>query len=174
MKTLKLLQVFLLLCFSFYGAQTIKEEADYLLINDSIKLKKGAEISIGKPYNYDFLSIEPVDNLKLLKKISSVAQISGLAGTTLGGLTSNSKILMGGAQVLSKANQFDNIVWTSKQISELNASNKAKKIVGKKFIVADWERDSNFDYYILTGKIDNKKYTINLMNGIVLNEISIK
>lgn len=158
------------------SAQNIVEKENCLIISDSIKLCKNSSVLINKPYQFEFISIETIEKKKFnLKKLVNVAEIAGMGGTALGGITKDANTILTSAKVLNTANQVQGVIWTADRIKELNASDKAKKIVGKEFIISKWENsDLEGNIFILYGKIDNKDYKINLNAGIGLNEIIFK
>lgn len=149
---------------------SIVNKGNMIEINDSIKIKKGDKIKINIPYSYDFTSIEQQKALNL-KKIVDVAQIAGVGTSILGSVTADLNTAILANDILTKANQVDNIIWTTDRIESLNASKKAKSLIGKEFIVKDWNQDNQQEGIYLEGSIDNKKYKIRLLSAVALKEI---
>lgn len=151
------------------------DKEKYLIINDSIKISNGSAVTVNKPYQFDFISIQQQQslNLKKVAKIAGIVSVGGTLGTSIGGIAQSSDIIIAGTQIVNQANNVSNIIWTADQINQLNASSKAKKIVGKKFIVDEWNFDAAENTFFLIGKIENKKYKIFLQNAIILNEIKL-
>lgn len=148
----------------------IVNKGNMIEINDSIKIRKGDKIKINIPYSYDFTSIEQQKALNL-KKIVDVAQIAGVGTSILGSVTADLNTAILANDILTKANQVDNIIWTTDRIESLNASKKAKSLIGKEFIVKDWNQDNQQEGIYLEGNIDNKKYKIRLLSAVALKEI---
>lgn len=167
--------LFLLISYSINAQVNILDKEKYLLINDSIKISKGSAVTVNKPYQFDFISIQQQQsfNLKKVAKITGIASVGGALGTSIGGIAQSSDIIIAGTQIVNQANNVSNIIWTADQINQLNASSKEKMIVGKKFIVDEWNFDAAENTFFLIGKIENKKYKIFLQNAIILNEINL-
>ncbi len=152
----------------------VAEENGALLFGREIKIQKGSVLQVNAPYQYDFISVEPIESGFGFKNLGAAAQIAGLAGSTgalVGGMTKNWKTVMKAAQISQAASQVQNIAWTADEIGKLNASKKAKKIVAKYFVVTGWERDREDNIYYLLGKIENKNYRVNLPASYLLNEV---
>lgn len=162
---------FLILGITSNAQLKIEEMSNQLVIQDSIKLSKGQKLKINKPYAYDYSTIKKVDGLASIKNIVSVAQLGGIVGGSIGGLTGNANTMIKSSQILTTANQVDNIIWSADKIQKLNISKNAKKIVGREFIITGWEEQDQVDGFYLKGTIDNKKYTIQLQSAIILKEI---
>ncbi|MCT2410004.1 hypothetical protein NZD88_20810 [Chryseobacterium antibioticum] len=167
--------LFLLISFISKAQINIQNKGEYLLINDSTKIIRGGIIKINKPYQYDFIAIQQQQgfSLKKVMQIANVASVGGALGTSIGGITKSTEIIVTGAKVVNHAHNVNNIIWTAEQIGQLNASSKAKKIVGKDFVVVDWDFDQDENTFFLVGKIESKKYKIFLQNAIALNEINL-
>ncbi len=157
-------------------SQVIIEKDNCLIVDDSVKICKGSSLLINKPYQFEFISIEAIEKKKFnLKKLVNVAEIAGMGGTALGGITKDANIILSSAKVLNTTNQVQSVIWTADRIKELNASENAKKIVGKEFVISKWEKSNvEENIFLLYGKIDNRDYKINFNAGIGLNEIIIK
>lgn len=171
MNKFTLLTALLISFFTF--AQSVTEKNNSLIINDSIEIKQNSFILINKPYEYEFVTIEPMKKGLKLNKLVNVAQLGGIGGTILGSVSRSAKTIQTATKVITTANQVENVLMTAEQINSLNASSKAKKLVGKKFVISYWKSEGSIEgmNYQLFGKIDDKEYKINFLPALSLNEI---
>lgn len=73
--------------------------------------------------------------------------------------------------ILGHTSCAESVIWTAEKINNLDVSKKAKKIIGKDFIVTDWNTDSDALGAYLIGKINNKRYKVELVLALMMGEI---
>lgn len=161
---------------SYYRARrqfNIVDKGKYLLIGDSIKLKKGSKIKLNLPYSKDYVSI--VRESGVMKAINAASTATSLAGGVVGfipmGGISGLKTTVAVSQVVgvgATANYAANL----SSDAEKDLTNRAKKIYNQDFVIKKWSGDDFENDYELIGKIDGKRYRIYLFDAIILQEVS--
>lgn len=150
----------------------VKEKDGNLIILDSIELKKGDKIMINKPFMKDFSYIKrDAQGMKMLNKVADYAGVAGVATGVVGWYAKDLGTLRTSSEILNHSHQARNVVWTSSEINRLNASKKAKKIIGEDFIVEEWNIDSDALGAYLKGTINNKRYKIQVVLATMAGEI---
>lgn len=153
---------------------SLEEVNGNLLLNKKIELKKGDELKVFLPLmgSKDFSYIEPKKSGFSLKNLSKIASAvgTGALAVALGTSFSNSDTFFKAWEVMNKADAVFYGVDALNKVSELAISDKAKKIAGKFFKIKEW----NISEGIITGEIEGKKYTVQLREALLTNEIKLK
>lgn len=150
----------------------VKERDGRLILGDSAELKKGDKVLINKPLMKDFQYVNrDARGLKILDKAADYAGVAGVASGLAGFYAKDIGTLRTSHEILSHSNNAKNVVWTADQIDHLNASKKAKKIIGQDFIITDWNIDSDAFGAYLIGEINNKRYKVDLVLALIMGEI---
>ncbi|MGC4130494.1 MAG: hypothetical protein QM564_13300 [Bergeyella sp.] len=175
MKNLFLAGVFFLSATSGFSAQTavtsIQNNHSELLVNDSISIKKGGELQVYLPAGKDFFFVKQKKSGLNAKLLGKVADVVGTGATAVGVGTGNIKVLSDAFKVANTANAVRYGADALEKINDLPISNDAKKIAGKKLVVEDWEFTE--DGYIITAKLDKKKYEIYLQEAVMSGEVKL-
>jgi len=175
-KTLLVLSVTTLLATTSNAQKLIDNDA--LQINDSITLHTGEDIMINKPYAFDFVNVDEV------KKggfgIGKFANIGAAVGSTIGlaGISTGSVGAMTtGVKVMETATVASSVGWTQDAINALNASDKAKSIVGKKMRILKFKKEGNEKrgehYYAIVAGEGKQDYKIEAAPAIATGEIVV-
>lgn len=150
----------------------ISELGDAISISDSIVLKKGDILKIHKPYTKDFQYVErDARGLAVLDRAADIAGTAGFAGAIVGSNTNNLRTALKSVEVMGHASTAKDVVWTADRIDALNASKKAKKLVGQDFIITDWDLTSDAFGAELFGTINKKRHKISLLLALMTGEV---
>jgi len=144
-------------------------------IMDTITIHVGDDLIIGTPSQYDFVNIQESKRGMGLGKIANVAGSAGMATTLLGLETNHLGAAMTGAKVLGGAATLASVGMTADAIAQLNVSNEARRIIGKKFRVIRLKEEGNKKrgehYYAIVAGEGHTNYKIELPPAIKSNEI---
>lgn len=150
--------------------QNVGEE---LLVLDSIRIKKGDYIQIHLPtYGKDFYFVEQkkgfISATNILGATADAVSIGaiavGLGSNNLGTMSKSLEVFQKAKSVSYGADALD-------RVDKLPISKKSKRIAGKKMEVVGWEKENGA--HIITAKLDNKRYEIELENAYLLGEIKL-
>lgn len=151
--------------------KSIENKHSELIINDTISLKKGEQIQVYLPAGQDFVFVKSKKSKFSTKLLGNVADIVGTGASAVGMGTGNIKVLENSVKVVNAARTVQYSADAIDKIQELNISDKAKKIAGKKMEILSWEFTE--DGYVLTAEYDKKKYEIYLQEAIMAGEVNI-
>lgn len=172
MKKLFLAGIFVSASISLSAQQnviSIQNTNSELIVNDSIKFKKGNAITINLPAGKDFVFVQQKKSSFNAGLLSQVAGVVG-SGASVVGIGSNSiKVLQGATKVMQGANVVQYGANALEKVQDLPISNNAKKIAGKEMEITDWEFTDNG--WVVFAKSDKKKYEIYLQEAIMAGEI---
>lgn len=150
----------------------ITELGDAISISDSIVLKKGSVLKVHKPYTKDFQYVNrEARGLAVLDRAADIAGTAGVAGAIVGSNTNNLRTALKSLEVMGHASTAKDVVWTADKIDALNASKKAKKLVGQDFVITDWDLTSDAFGAELFGTINKKRYKVDLLLAFMTGEI---
>lgn len=157
----------------FVNKNLVKEVDGELVVMDSIKIKKGSAIRIYLPiYSTDFYFVEQKKSLINATNILGAAADAVSVGAVAVGLGSNSLGTMGKSfEVLRKAQAVSYGADALDRVDKLPISKKSKRIAGKEMEVIDWENENGT--HIITAKLDNRRYTIELESAFLFGEIKL-
>ena len=150
---------------------SIENRQTELVINDSISIKKGNEIQIYLPAGKDFVFVKQKKSGLNAKLLGNIADVVGTGASAVGMGSGSIKVLQGATKVLRTANAVQYGADALDKIQDLQISDNAKKIAGKKMEVLDWEFTD--DGYIIIVKIEKKKYEIYLQEAIMSGELKL-
>ena len=151
------------------AVRSVQNNQTELVINDSIKLRKGDMLQIYLPAGDDFMFVKPKKSMLSTKLIGNLSDIAGTGASAIGMGSGNFKVLGGTTKVINTANVIHRGSDALGKIQDLPISKQAKKIAGKRMPVLEWEFTDN-GYLILT-QFERKKYEIYLQEAAVSGEI---
>ena len=154
------------------AVQSIQNNETELLVNDSIKLKKGDFLQIYLPAGKDFMFVKQKKSALSTKLIESLSDIAGTGASTIAIGSGNFKVIEGASKVINTANIIHRGSNTISKIEELPISNQARKIAGKRMQIIGWKFTDNG--YIISTQFDKKKYEIYLQEAAISGEIKFK
>jgi len=167
--------LFLVLNFSAItsNAQSLINKKTFVF--DSVKIMVGDDITIGKPSTYDFVNITKMKRLRKIGKIANVVGDVGFAAGMIGATSGDVDAAMTGVKVMQGASTAASIGWTAAEINQMNVSNRAKQIIGKKFRVLKFKKKGNKRrgehlYGIVAGE-GHTNYKIELAPAIKSKEV---
>ena len=167
--------LFLILgCTSLYAQSpvtSIENRQNELWVNDSISIKKGEQIKIYLPAGKDFVFIKQKKSAFNANLLGKVADVVGTGASAVGMSSGNIKILTGASKIIRSANTVKYGANAIDMIQDLPISNNAKKLAGKTMEVLGWEFTD--DGYLLTARLDNRKYEIYLQEAIMAGEVKL-
>lgn len=119
------------------------QDNDTFVLNDSITIKVGDDLTIGKPSDFEFVNITQSKHGFGLGTIANAAGSVGSSVGLLGAESGHLKTAMTGIKVMNTANTVSNVGGTADAIAALNVSNQAKEIIGKKFRILRFKDEGN-------------------------------
>jgi len=126
--TLIMLSLFLALHASAQLAiQSIQNNETELLINDSIKLRKGDLLKIHLPAGTDFMFVKTKKSIFSTKVIGNLSDIGVTGALAIGTGSRNLKVIEGTSKVISTANVIHRESDAMVKIQDLVFPNKPKK-----------------------------------------------
>ncbi|WP_447639927.1 MULTISPECIES: hypothetical protein [Chitinophagaceae] len=144
-------------------------------VNNSLTLKIGDDLVIGKPAAYDFVNIEEEKNKFSFGKIANIAGAAGSAVGLAGVQTGSIGAMETGIKAMNTASTVSSIGMTADAIKSLNASDKAKQIIGKKFRILKFKEDGNekrgYHYYAVVAGEGKTNYRIEVIPAIQSQEV---
>lgn len=165
----------IILSFSYAKSQmqanSIINNSNELIINDTISLKKGGFININLPAGNDFVFVKQKKSSFNTKLLGNVAGIVGSGAAVVGATSGNLNTLKNVTEVINKANAVKYGANAIEQVQALPISNEAKKIAGSRMTIIDWQFTD--DGYIVNVKSDKKKYEINLQEALLTGEVKL-
>lgn len=154
---------------------SVKIVDDVIKINEEVELRKGDKLLVFVPYRNqsDFLTIEKKEGLLSVKNLSKVTDIVGTGAVAVGLGSNNLNTSLGALEVLRKTTAVSYGLDVLNDINSLPISKNAKKIVGKDFEITKIESDGMGNIQ-LEGVIEKKKYTISLVEALMIGEVKLK
>lgn len=154
-----------------HNVTSIQNVNSELIVNDSIKFRKGELITVNLPAGKDFMFIQQKKSRFSAGLLSKVAGVVGTGASAVGMGSGSIKVLQGASKVMRGASTVQYGANAIEKIQDLPISNDAKKIAGKSMEIIDWEFTN--DGWIIEAKADKKKYEIYLQEAIMAGEINL-
>lgn len=171
-KNLLLTAMVLLIAHTSFSQKLINKDS---LQIDSLMLKVGDDLIIGKPAAYDFVNIEEQKSKLSFGKIANIAGSAGTALGLAGAETGSIGAMKTGLTAMNTVSTVSSIGMTADAINALNVSDKAKQIIGKKFRILKFKQEGNnkrgFHYYAIVAGEGKTNYKIEIIPAIQSKEV---
>ena len=153
-------------------------KGDPIIIHKDLTLNVGDTIVVNYPHTSDFLYVQPKKkiNLDKVKKIARIGSNIGSAAVGVGVLGNSAGLIGSGADLSTAGSAIYSAGNASEDIASLNASKKAKKIIGKKLVVVSLvNEDPTFESANIVAQLEgeNQQYEIALLPAFYFGEILI-
>lgn len=155
--------------FAQQKVESIQNNGNHLLVNDSILINRGNVIKIHLPAGKDFVFIRRKKSVLGAKMLGSIADVVGVGASAIGIGSNNIGTITKAIEVANAARAVEYGVDALEKIQELPISDNAKKIAGKKMKVLDWTFTD--DGWIIIAEYERKKYEIYLQGAVMAGEI---
>lgn len=163
----------LLLAIPSFSQKLIDKET--FQVNDSLTLKVGDDLIIGKPAAYDFVNIEEEKKKFGIGKLASIAGAAGTAVGLGGAMVGGASTVAASGKILEGAATASTVGMTAEEINSLNISDKAKQIIGKKFRILKFKEEGNekrgYHYYATVAGEGKTNYKIEIIPAIQAKEV---